>query len=76
MYGSAIDVLSKVATAPILLILNQSASPFDDLDFEWFRQSELRYLDLLKASSTGLEASRIIPTVSSPSLDNSARWFS
>jgi hypothetical protein len=42
MYGSAIDVLSKVATAPMLLILNQSASPFDDLDFEWFRQSELR----------------------------------
>jgi hypothetical protein len=30
MYGSAIDVLSKVATAPMLLILNQSASPFHD----------------------------------------------
>jgi hypothetical protein len=76
MYGNAIDALSKMTTAPVLLIRNQSASPFDDLDFEWFRQRELRYLDLLEASSTGLEASRIIPTVSSPSLDNSAMWFS
>ena len=34
------------------------------------------YLDLVEASSTGLEASRTMPTVISPSFFISAMWFS
>jgi len=35
-YGNAISVLGKVTTAPMLLISNEGASQFDNLDFEWF----------------------------------------
>jgi hypothetical protein len=34
----AICVKGKLTTAPMLLICNQLASPFDNLDFEWFGQ--------------------------------------
>jgi hypothetical protein len=33
--------LSKAATAPMLLVANQAASPFDDVELKWLRQSEL-----------------------------------
>ena len=32
-------VLSKAATAPMLLVANQAASAFDDLELKWLRQS-------------------------------------
>jgi hypothetical protein len=44
----------------MLLVCDHAASQFDSLDFEWPRQRELRYLNFLEASSTGLEASRTI----------------
>jgi hypothetical protein len=48
--------------APPVGILNQGASPFDDLELEWSRQRDLRYLDFLEASWTGFEASLTMPT--------------
>jgi hypothetical protein len=75
-HRKTIRVFAKVATAPMLLFCDQLSSPFDNLDLEWSRQWNLGYLDLLEASSTGLETSRTMPTVISPSFFNSAMWFS
>jgi hypothetical protein len=46
MLGKQAIDLSKVATTPMLLISDESTSTFDNLDFEWSRQTEL----LLSAS--------------------------